>query len=42
MTKHEKRIRQEWFEFKSRQNKKLNEQKTEQVQMMLKKLFGGR
>ena len=39
MTKHEKKIRQEWFEFKHKQNNKLNEKKTEQVQMMLKNLF---
>lgn len=41
MTKHEKKIRQEWFEFRNRQNRKLNEKKTEEVQMMLKKLFSG-
>lgn len=40
MTSHEKKIRQEWFEFRSKQNRELDEKKTEQVQMMLKNLFG--
>ena len=40
MTKQEKKIRQEWFEFRSKQKKQLDEKKTEEVQMMLKNLFG--
>ena len=41
MTKHEKQIRQEWFDFRYKQNKEREKQKTLNVQQWLKTMFKG-